>query len=130
MPVKPYSHEIPRRARTETFSEEEEEFRRALASIPPPNPPDGGWGWVVVFASFMINAIVDGVCYSFGIMLPEFSHHFGNNYTASKVDPATLNKLEHHTLSFVQLGQQFRYPTAVMSLGGALLLGVYMLSGQ
>lgn len=32
----------------------------------PPTPPDGGWGWVVVFASLMTNAIVDGMCtYSF-----------------------------------------------------------------
>src|SRR6218665_3348030 len=31
-------------------------------------PPDGGWGWVVMIASFFINFIVDGVCYTFGII--------------------------------------------------------------
>ncbi|XP_015610387.1 monocarboxylate transporter 3 isoform X3 [Cephus cinctus] len=43
--------------------------------IPP--PPDGGYGWVVVFASFMCNMIVDGIAYTFGIFLTEFVNYFG-----------------------------------------------------
>jgi hypothetical protein len=42
--------------------------------IPP--PPDGGYGWVVVFASFMCNMIVDGIAYTFGIFLGEFAAYF------------------------------------------------------
>ena len=42
--------------------------------IPP--PPDGGWGWVVVFASFMCNMIVDGIAYTFGIFLGKFADYF------------------------------------------------------
>ena len=38
-----------------------------LADIPP--PPDGGWGWVVVFAGFMCNLIYDGIVYTFGLVL-------------------------------------------------------------
>eukprot|EP00095_Tigriopus_kingsejongensis_P006332 maker-scaffold411_size179879-snap-gene-0.35 protein:Tk06332 transcript:maker-scaffold411_size179879-snap-gene-0.35-mRNA-1 annotation:"monocarboxylate transporter 4-like isoform x1" len=34
-----------------------------------PPPPDGGWGWVIVFACFMCNFILDGIAYSFGVML-------------------------------------------------------------
>ena len=41
-----------------------------------PVPPDGGWGWVVVFASFMIHIIADGVVYSFGIFYIEFLEYF------------------------------------------------------
>ena len=29
---------------------------------------DGGWGWVVVFASFIIQAVVIGVTLSFGLL--------------------------------------------------------------
>lgn len=36
-------------------------------------PPDGGWGWVVVFGSFACNMIVDGIIFSFGMFLPKIS---------------------------------------------------------
>lgn len=38
--------------------------------------PDGGWGWVVVFASFMINLIADGITFSFGVIFVEFLNYF------------------------------------------------------
>ncbi|XP_013399563.1 uncharacterized protein LOC106165759 isoform X2 [Lingula anatina] len=47
------------------------------AEVPgPPVPPDGGWGWVVVAASFMCNVVVDGVSFSFMIFMLEFMHYF------------------------------------------------------
>lgn len=44
-----------------------------------PAPPDGGWGWVVVFASFMINFIADGVSLSFGILFVDFVDYFDSS---------------------------------------------------
>ena len=32
-------------------------------------PPNGGWGWVVVAASFLCLCVLDGTCYTFGIFL-------------------------------------------------------------
>ncbi|XP_070212917.1 monocarboxylate transporter 14-like [Littorina saxatilis] len=33
--------------------------------------PDGGWGWAVCAASFMVNFILDGTMFSFGVLLLE-----------------------------------------------------------
>jgi MFS family permease len=47
-------------------------------------PPDGGWGWWVVFASFAIHIVTDGVTYTFGIFFVEFVDYFkaGNAETS------------------------------------------------
>lgn len=44
--------------------------------LTPPLPPDGGWGWAVVAAAFTANLILDGVCYTFGVIMPELLHYF------------------------------------------------------
>ncbi|KAK9880173.1 hypothetical protein WA026_010046 [Henosepilachna vigintioctopunctata] len=42
-----------------------------------PQPPDGGYGWVIVFASFMCNMILDGIAYTFGIFLSDIMDYYG-----------------------------------------------------
>lgn len=42
-----------------------------------PTPLDGGYGWVIVFASFMNHVIVDGIAFTFGIFYGEFLDYFG-----------------------------------------------------
>ena len=39
-------------------------------------PPDGGWGWVIVAASFFCNIIVDGIIFAFGMFLGDISRAF------------------------------------------------------
>ncbi|RWS29936.1 uncharacterized protein B4U80_06652 [Leptotrombidium deliense] len=47
-------------------------------------PPDGGWGWVIVFASFMISVIADGISFTFGILFVDLTEYFkaGKSKTA------------------------------------------------
>ena len=45
--------------------------------------PDGGYGWVVVAASFFVNMIADGVTFSFGIMFEQFQDEFGSSSAAT-----------------------------------------------
>lgn len=55
--------------------------------IPP--PPDGGYGWVVVFASFMCNMIVDGIAYTFGI----FKKSYMQTYDISEGEVAWVGSI-------------------------------------
>jgi len=38
--------------------------------------PDGGWGWVVMIASFICNLTLDGICYTFGVFLVPLMKYF------------------------------------------------------
>lgn len=42
-------------------------------------PPDGGWGWVIVAASFCCNIFVDGIVYSSGVLLEDIAATFGSS---------------------------------------------------
>ncbi|KAJ9587826.1 hypothetical protein L9F63_018750 [Diploptera punctata] len=53
-------------------SEAEEENPRSKV-------PDGGWGWVIVFASLVISMVADGISFSFGLLYIEFLKHFGES---------------------------------------------------
>ena len=62
-------------------SEEEEEGDNGHDDVP--LVPDGGWGWVVVIAGFMVHFLLDGINYTFGIMMPSIVEDFGS-------DPGTV----------------------------------------
>ena len=49
-----------------------------------PTPPDGGYGWVIVFASFLNHVIVDGIAFTFGVFYVAFLDYFkeSSNRTA------------------------------------------------
>ncbi|VVC92018.1 unnamed protein product [Leptidea sinapis] len=52
-------------------------------------PPDGGWGWMVVVASFMCNFLVDGIIMSGGTLLKPIQ----NEFHASESQVALVNSL-------------------------------------
>ena len=39
-------------------------------------PPDGGYGWVIAVASLLCNAVVDGTCATFGVLLPHLQDYY------------------------------------------------------
>lgn len=46
-------------------------------------PPDGGFAWLIVVASFFCNFVVDGIMFSYGIFLTPLSDYL--NITAAQV---------------------------------------------
>ncbi|XP_018576654.1 monocarboxylate transporter 14 isoform X2 [Anoplophora glabripennis] len=63
------------RLTVEQQEDEDDEDYCDYHDLPP--PPDGGYGWVVVFASFMCNMIVDGIAYTFGVFLSDIVDSYG-----------------------------------------------------
>ncbi|RWS05964.1 hypothetical protein B4U79_12272 [Dinothrombium tinctorium] len=51
--------------------------------------PDGGYGWIIVLASFMCNVIVDGISYTFAL----FFNHFVTHFQASRGTTALIGSL-------------------------------------
>ncbi|XP_058834621.1 monocarboxylate transporter 12 [Topomyia yanbarensis] len=78
----PPARKRPQNGSTAAAADAEGNQDRLESSLPP--PPDGGWGWMVVLASFCIHIVTDGITYSFGIFYVEFLDYFkeGKGYTA------------------------------------------------
>lgn len=54
-------------------------------------PPDGGWGWVVVTASFFCNMVVDGIVFSFGVLLDHIATEFGISTSKATITGSLLS---------------------------------------
>lgn len=83
-------------------------------------PPDGGWGWVVVLASFAIHIVTDGITYSFGLFFIELSNYFN----ASKATTATISSvLVGVTLCSGPISSSFvnRYGCRTVTIVGSIL---------
>ena len=51
-------------------------------------PPDGGWGWLVLFGSTLVNVLVPGTVKSFGVLFVEFLEAFEASPAAAAWIPA------------------------------------------
>ena len=58
-----------------------------------PQPPDGGYGWVVVIAAFLINVIVDGIAYSYGVFNRELQTYYNSGSGVTSMVGSLLNAL-------------------------------------
>lgn len=67
---------VPYGVRYEEVDDGDDDGDSVATSTRKPKFPDGGWGWMVVFASLMICLISDGISFSFGLLYIEFLKEF------------------------------------------------------
>lgn len=81
-------------------------------------PPDGGWGWLILFGSMLVNILVPGTVKSFGVLFVEFLEVFEASATAAAWIPALCYFLYSSLgpLSSI-LSVKYSYRTVTM-LGG------------
>ena len=70
-------NEKPQPSPSISTSSSSSEDNSSLENFSEARPPDGGWGWVIVMAAFMVNLIADGITFSFGVIYVEFLSYFG-----------------------------------------------------
>ena len=81
--------EKPEVSKTSGPSARKPELSRATSCYD--NAPDGGWGWVVTFAAFMVGVILDGISFSFGIFYRELLLHFKESKSLTSWIISVLN---------------------------------------
>ncbi|XP_013399564.1 monocarboxylate transporter 13 [Lingula anatina] len=89
----------------------------------PALPPDGGYGWVILVASFFCNVLVDGVCFSFGIWYVEFLAEYGDSKSKTAWVGSVLNGM-YLTMGPVAGALSNRYGCRKVTIAGSIICAI------
>ncbi|XP_070535229.1 monocarboxylate transporter 12-like [Ptychodera flava] len=89
-------------------------------------PPEGGWGWVIVAASFTGLVISAGSWYSFGVLYVAFLDAFGESNTATAWINGIFNIFYALSANYgVALSKRFGHRKTVMAAGVLASVGIF-----
>ncbi|GAB6027761.1 hypothetical protein CHUAL_001998 [Chamberlinius hualienensis] len=100
--------------------EPEEDEKLNDEQIPAVVPPDGGWGWVIVFVGFMSGVIVDGIIFSFGVLFSAILVAFEDSKSRTAWIGSTMAGM-YLTIGPVVSALANRYGCKMMTLIGAVI---------
>lgn len=104
-----------------------------------PGPPEGGWGWVVVFASFIAHLLIPGSVYTFGVVYsallsdPAFGGVSGITSDAKRSETAWIGSMATGIMfgcGIVTGHLVSRYGARPVVIGGGLLIAAGMLGSS
>ncbi|CAN7976891.1 unnamed protein product, partial [Ixodes persulcatus] len=98
-------------------------MHRTLVVEQAAQPPDGGWGWVVVIAGFVCHVVVDGIVYSSGLFFDEFLSCFGEGHALTSWIASILMG-SCLISSPIASGLTIRYGCRMTVIAGSLLSAV------
>ncbi|XP_066272169.1 monocarboxylate transporter 13-like [Branchiostoma lanceolatum] len=95
----------------------------------PPQPPDGGWGWMVVVGGFIVSGCTAGIFRSLGVFFLPFSRQF----QASSSETAWVTSILMSVMFFLSpvgtaLASTIGFRPTIM-IGGVLSAAGYIISG-
>ncbi|KAH0551994.1 hypothetical protein KQX54_004004 [Cotesia glomerata] len=90
-------------------------------------PPDGGWGWVVLFSALLVNFLIPGTVKSFGVLFVEFLQVFKASPTAASWMPALCYFL-YSSLGPLSSVLSIKYSYKTVTLIGGTFAAVGMMT--
>ncbi|VDD84962.1 unnamed protein product [Enterobius vermicularis] len=83
--------EVPEKGKLESTEVLDSQNNDSLnVDIVVPLPPDGGYGWIIVFAAFSCSFVVDGIATAFGPFIDEFTEKFNASVATISIIGSSL----------------------------------------